>query len=81
MPPINGLVSHRSVKEDIISISNKFKKNIYDSDYVLDYYKRNSYRKTVLDLGISKRQLDNVIKEYGFNKREVMLYNGETTRY
>lgn len=66
---------------DIISISNKFKKNIYDSDYVLDYYKRNSYRKTVLDLGISKRQLDNVIKEYGFNKREVMLYNGKTTRY
>ena len=52
-----------------------------DSVYVLDYYKRNSYRKTVLDLGISKRQLDNVIKEYVFSKREVMLYNGETTRY
>lgn len=66
---------------DIISISDKFKRNIYDSDYVLDYYKRNSYRKTVLDLGVSKRQLDNVIKEYGFNKREVMLYNGKTTRY
>lgn len=61
---------------EVKSVGEKYLKQTYSSDFILSYYKNNTYRNTVSDLSISKRELDNVIKEYGYKKRGC-IHNGE----
>lgn len=53
-------------------------KETIDSNIVVEYYKYNSYRKTLLDLDIGVREFNNSCKIHNFNKKE-WVNNGKNT--